>query len=233
MDNQHVEIAAGCYGLDGYGSGIADHSEYAGYSAVVLKSTSLYPMAGNSGRTFYPLGNGSYWNRVGLRNPGIDNIALPPLNNLRLSLYATSDQDWQTLLKCANALSVQSVELNVSCPAVQCPPITDYDDVLSVSEKPVYLKISAFTSLDSIPSGIAGIVCGNTIPHRGGGISGSMCKKYNVELTRHYSRFADVIGCGGISNADDMDEYRKAGATRVQVGSQSRLRVEREQYAIA
>ena len=93
MRTSHVEIAAGCYGLDGYGEGVSCHADYAYFGAVVLKSTSLYPIEGNTGETFYDLGDDTFWNCVALRNPGIQNVVLPNLPNLRLSLYATNDTE--------------------------------------------------------------------------------------------------------------------------------------------
>ena len=82
MRTSRVEIAAGCYGLDGYGEGVSCHADYADYGAVVLKSTSLYPIEGNTGETFYDLGDDTFWNCVALRNPGIQNVILPCLAEL-------------------------------------------------------------------------------------------------------------------------------------------------------
>ena len=184
MQLSKVEIAAGCYGLDGYGMGIAEHGVYADYGAVVLKSTSLHPIEGNTGQTFYDLGDGTFWNCVALRNPGIQDVVLPNLPNLRLSLYATNDDEWCDLIESANQLDVGSYELNLSCPAVATTTIQDYQRVLSASTKPVYLKHSWNNRLPFIPSGVAGVVCGNTLPFRGGGLSGNYCRAYNVRLAQ-------------------------------------------------
>ena len=216
---QALEVAAGCYGSDGYGAGIPDHAKYASLNAVVLKSTSLHPMEGNPDPTFFDLGLGNYWNNVALRNPGIDNVVLPPLDNLRLSLYATNDREWCELVEAANALPVRSLELNLSCPAYEYPNVRDFERVLSASRKPVYLKISPLTCAFRIPTYTAGMVCGNTIPYHGGGLSGEICRPYNLQLTRELSQSIHVIGCGGVSRPEHAAQYFLAGAVRVQVGS--------------
>ena len=91
--------------------------------------------------------------------------------------------------------------------------------VLSASTKPVYLKHSWNNRLPLIPSGVAGVVCGNTLPFRGGGLSGDYCRAYNVRLTQLYQNETLVIGCGGVRGEKDYGDYMNAGAERVQIGS--------------
>ena len=98
------------------------------------------------------------------------------------------------MIESANQLDVGSYELNLSCPAVATTSIQDYQRVLSASTKPVYLKHSWNNRLPLIPSGVAGVVCGNTLPFRGGGLSGDYCRAYNVRLTELYQNETLVIG---------------------------------------
>ena len=216
-----IEIAAGCYGEDGYGFGITDHSKYANLSAVVLKSTSLHLMVGDPRNPFRDIGGGNYWNRVALRNPGIHDLTMPDLPNLRLSLYADNDDDWCSLLEITNTLPVCSVELNLSCPAYDQVAVQDFKRVLSASHKPVYLKLSPFLVPEPLPSGIKGIVRSNSIPYCGGGLSGQICYR-PVDIYRLHREIPpglELIACGGARKRRDIVEYLGAGAKRVQIGS--------------
>lgn len=214
-----IEIAAGCYGKDGYGEGIPDHAPLAGLNAVVLKSTSLYPMSGNEGETFFTLPGGfNYWNRVGLKNPGIANVPLPPLPNLRLSLYSPSERDWITLIREANDLPVQSFEFNLSCPNAFIPERIDVQRLIDIAAKPVFVKIRAGQLPDPMDD-VAGLICGNSIPCVGGGLSGAVARYFNLALTRQMAWGYSVTGCGGIRSESDAEEYFRAGATKIQIGS--------------
>ena len=218
--DEFLEIAAGCFGSDGYGQDLLDINKFKDFYAVVLKSTSLEPIKGNNGQTFFTIGHRMYWNNVGLRNPGIKNIIIPNLPNLRLSLHATNDDDWCELINRANELNIVSIELNLSCPNIpQSGSIRDFDRVISKSEKPVFLKISNKIKLPHDIDGIDGIVCGNSIPYDYGGLSGIIAKYCNLGLAKKYIGIYPVIGCGGAENIFDIYEYINAGAIRVQLGS--------------
>ena len=216
-----LQISAGCYGTDGYGAGVDDHSLYADLNAVVMKTTTLEPRQGNSGPTFQLLKDGNYWNNIGLKNPGIDDVSFPELPNLHLSLLADTDDEWVELFQRANQYSaINAYEMNLSCPAVPNDAPMDWERILSATDREVWLKINRTVNLTEIPSGISGLVCGNSISYDGGGLSGSkLCFDMNLELTRKYAGRISIIGCGGISNARHVQEYLDAGAIAVQMGT--------------
>ena len=82
------------------------------------------------------------------------------------------------------------------------------------------------------------IVCSNTIPNamlldtktgepilsnKTGGISGQVAKLISISNIVQYSKLLNkniaIIGCGGIRSVEDVEEYIKAGAKSVQIGT--------------
>ena len=213
-----LEIASGCYGTDGYGANLKNVPIP---ETVVLKTTTLDPINHTSDKIFINFRNGSYWNRVKLQNPGIDNLpTLPSIPNLRLSLYANTYDEWFALLaKASKLMEVKAFEFNISCPNATKQHITDWQPLIDSSILPVYFKISTKALLPANLHRVAGVVCGNSFPHELGGISGLAVKNINLALTREYSKYYNVIGCGGIVTKRDVLQYIQAGASKVQLGS--------------
>ena len=55
-----------------------------------------------------------------------------------------------------------------------------------------------------------------------GGVGGPFCKPFGLANVREFKRYLpelDIIGCGGISTAQDMYEYFLCGASAVQIGT--------------
>ncbi len=135
-------IAAGCFGSDGFGAGV-DLVALAGsgVGAVVIKSVTLRPRAGNPEPRRYPAdwsagsGDGSggvsgadfvRLNSVGLANPGIERVLAEyapawaewPFPVI-LSLAGTSPEEFGELAaRCVGAPGIAGLELNLSCPNV-------------------------------------------------------------------------------------------------------------------
>ena len=231
-----LEIASGCYGTDGQLPHQPQHSlqyllQFHGANlknvpipeTIVLKTTTLDPINHTSDKVFMNFQNGSYWNRVKLQNiyTGIDNLpTLPSIPDLRLSLYANTYDEWFALLaKASKLMEVKAFEFNISCPNATKQHITDWQPLIDSSILPVYFKISTKALLPANLHRVAGVVCGNSFPHELGGISGLAVKNINLTLTREYSKYYNVIGCGGIVTKRDVLQYIQAGASKVQLGS--------------
>ena len=68
-----VMVAAGTFGRDGYGAGLPPGLDLQGLGAVVAKSTTPRPRAGNPTPRIVH-GQGWMLNSIGLQNPGIDAV---------------------------------------------------------------------------------------------------------------------------------------------------------------
>jgi dihydroorotate dehydrogenase (NAD+) catalytic subunit len=124
-------------GTAGHGAELAAYLDLSQLGAVVVKSLSPEPWAGNPAPRVYPLPAGML-NSVGLQNPGIDAwIAdeLPPLAatgaRVVVSIWGGSADDYGRVAKAvvaardgggpagAAAAAVVAIEANVSCPNVE------------------------------------------------------------------------------------------------------------------
>ena len=233
-----LQIAAGCFGLDGYGQGLEIDSQLAKLSAIVLKTTSLKPITPKREPTFIKFKSGNYCNWVGLRNPGIAGLAntrqktlFERLPNLWLSLYAQDNHQYLALLRQANRLPwLRGYEINLSCPNLDNHQASQFlpepQRLAGVSSRPLRYKVSTSNGLAGLRaaamSGVATIIVGNTLPYRGGGLSGPILKKRHLSLIRQAKNLypqLEIIGCGGIQTQADINDYLAAGASQVQVGS--------------
>ena len=230
-----LQIAAGCFGVDGYGEAIGQ-AAYSSLSAVVLKTTTLKPLIPARDPQFVQLKTGNYWNYVGLRNPGIGSVdkllrsrSLHLLPNLWLSLYAQASHEYVSLIERANQISyLLGYEINLSCPnlavAKASPP--DFEELARVASKPLRYKLSAKDALLFMNQAdlkfVEAIVIGNTLPYKGGGLSGPILKdrhqKLITQLRLQYPKL-EIIGVGGVQSSVDVLEYLKAGANKVQIGA--------------
>ena len=174
-----LQIAAGCFGLDGYGEGV-DLEGLQSLDAVVLKTTTLEAVVPARRPRFERRPDGNYWNYVGLRNPGIDSLesllvarSLDSWGNLWLSLYAESTAEYLELIGRADAIGcLVGYEVNLSCPnlAGGKPAVRpEVRRLEGATRRPLRFKLSPpVPELD----GIRSVVVGNSLPWRGGGLSG-------------------------------------------------------------
>ena len=232
-----LQIAAGCFGLDGYGEGVDLGRDLSALDALVLKTTTLRPLTPARLPRFEKLGDGNYWNYVGLRNPGIDALdsllasrSLTSLPNLWLSLYAESTREYLELIGRADVIrGLIGYEINLSCPnlgpgkTVIRPDVRHLEDAAA---RPLRFKLSlAVEPIESIGPYLEharSVVIGNSLPDGDGGLSGPILRP------RHCNRIAElrnqradleIIGCGGIASRPDALEYLQAGADKVQLGA--------------
>lgn len=231
-----LQIAAGCFGTDGYGQHVKQSRFLGGLGGIVLKTTTLKPISPDRKPQFRRLGSGNYWNYVGLRNPGIEAIAaliadrgFDTLENLWLSLYASSTSEYLELISLAEKIAtIKGYEINLSCPnykdgSFQLP---DPSLLAQITNRPLRYKISLAgqgkvwrqQSLQSFRS----IVIGNALPYKGGGLSGLILKERHLKLIASLKAnlpTLEIIAAGGVESVADIDNYLKAGATGVQIGA--------------
>ena len=179
----------------------------------------------HTARSLRPV-KGGWRNQIGFRNAGIrsvnfDSRALPRQHYYTSAIYSISameSAEWDSLLECIPAYV--SLELNLSCPNVSSSPIPP--DILSqfVSKYPS-LQVKMKPSYNEylldrlIGEGVECIHMSNTISTPKGGISGRQLKEINLH---NIERFAKVftgrlIAGGGIYDAQDVIDYRNAGAS--------------------
>lgn len=173
--------------------------------------------------------NGSWINRLGLPNPGIKTLLNKDISDKILSIHGFNKQDWFNLSKVVDELWPLAIELNLSCPNVTKTSIREGVSAaaLMYSSKLVIAKLAPVRWMDFvIPLKDVGVtyfhLC-NTIPTSSGGLSGKVLKQYSLwaveEVKQKYGNEVKIIGGGGITKVQDIDDYLKAGADHVAVGS--------------
>lgn len=168
---------------------------------------------------------------------------------LIVSIFGYDDQSYIKVAVKAEKAGADAVELNISCPhsEVACIGIDEtltHNLVFQIKDKisiPLFVKLNPNVT-DVIPIAVAAeqggadaIVAINTIAamainidtkrpllsHGSGGLSGKalhpIAVKKVYDLYKHMH--IPIIGCGGITNWQDVIEFFLAGATAVQMGS--------------
>ena len=121
--NNPVMIAAGTYGLDGYGLDAASYRQDTGVGAIVLKTTTLHPIIGWQGKTWEPSLN---LNAVGLKNPGLEMVLdtylsqpseIPTILSIGLTRAADA-YDIYNLIRAREGCAdrIDAFEVNLGCP---------------------------------------------------------------------------------------------------------------------
>src|SRR3712207_3229233 len=151
---------------------------------------------------------------------------------------------------------ISAVELNLSCPNVECGGLIFCANPASVEElvavcqaavpsKPIFAKLTCEgvveNALAAEAAGADALTVMNTIPaltidvHRRsvlvrGGLSGPAVKPVALRAVYEVSRAVSVpvLGSGGVASGVDVAEFMLAGATAVQVGTASFVRDPRE-----
>jgi len=174
--------------------------------------------------------DGAWYNKIGLRNPGID-WGIKKYRAERddvLSLAAIEPGDWEIL----NKLVPQdmNVELNLSC-----PNIDHFDNYAEGAEsflngkRQVIAKLSphirATQVQDLLAKGFKSFHCCNTLPTERGGMSGKSLRLYTEQTIDFLLRYSDnpneleIIAGGGIDSIEDIKSYHYAGATSFSLGT--------------
>ena len=182
-------------------------------------------------------------NKIGLRNPGIDWFAQKveagkiDASDKLVSIHGFTDDQWYQLLEKiekinANANRILGVELNMSCPNVG--HINWPDNLFGHAAKLQQQGIGVVVKLppvnyeemtnQALDAGLNAFHCTNTLPNVAGGISGKPLKPVALQCIRKLresSTFKDafIIGGGGITTNQDIEDFAAVGADVFAVGT--------------
>ena len=230
------------------------------YGAILPKTTTPASRAGNPPPRVAETPAGMV-NSIGLQNPGIEGL-LRDLGafDLGVPLFVSAAGDtveeFGALCERLGADErVAAIELNLSCPNVECGGLTfcatptAVEDVVAAcrrtTSKPLFAKLTfegvVENALAAEAAGADALTVMNTIPaltvdaHRRsvlvrGGLSGPAIKPVALRAVYDVSHAVrvPVLGSGGVASGWDVAEFMLAGATAVQVGTASFVRDPRE-----
>jgi dihydroorotate dehydrogenase len=175
----------------------------------------------------YSFAAGGWVNKIGLRNPGINyaisnnynKISLHERKNVITSIAILDSKEIPEFQK--RIPNDMNLEINISCPNTENNMIAEgISGFLNPNRKWCIIKLSPITSFKEIDKfyqeGFRQFHCSNTLPVMNGGLSGSSLRPYTTRLVSYISKnYPDckIIAGGGISSWNDMNEYKKIGAT--------------------
>lgn len=181
---------------------------------------------------------GAWVNKIGLRNPGIDWLAARvragriDASDKIVSVHGFSDAEWEALLAGAAALKPLALELNMSCPNVgeiDWPKWLFARAIKAVPRTIVKLPPVRFEEMarQALDAGVRMFHCCNTLPVPGGGLSGKPLKPIALRCIADLRAMAPggasgeltIIGGGGITAPQDIDDFAAAGATHFALGT--------------
>jgi dihydroorotate dehydrogenase (NAD+) catalytic subunit len=230
------------------------------FGAMLPKTTTPAPRAGNPPPRVAETYAGMV-NSIGLQNPGVErflegleafDIGLP----LFVSAAGDTVEEFGELCERLGADErISAIELNLSCPNVECGGLTFCAGPASVEEvvavcrratgKPIFAKLTFEGVVENAraaeSAGADALTIMNTIPaltidaHRRealvrGGLSGPAIKPVALRAVYDVSGAVEVpvIGSGGVTSGIDVAEFMLAGATAVQIGTASFVRDPKE-----
>ena len=227
------------------------------YGAMLPKTTTPAARAGNPPPRVVETPAGMV-NSIGLQNPGV-HAFLQDLDAFDLGVpifvSVAGDTVDEFALLCeilAGEDRVSAVELNLSCPNVECGGLAFCAGPASVEEvvaacraavpgKPILAKLTNEGVVENAraaeSSGADGLTVINTLPALTidararkvlvrGGLSGPAIKPVALRAAYDVSGVVNVpvIGSGGVVRGTDVAEFMLAGASAVQVGTASFVR---------
>lgn len=169
-------------------------------------------------------------NKLGLPNPGILSIKSQDCIGKILSIYGFNKNEWENLIKISNQLNPIALEMNFSCPNVNKAAIKEITMASQFALRsctfPIIAKLPPIRWMDFVhplyKEGIRWFHLCNTIPTPSGGLSGKVLKQYSlwaIEEVKDLYRDTIIIGGGGITNTNDIDDYLHIGAKHVSIAS--------------
>ncbi len=231
------------------------------YGAILPKTTTPEARAGNPPPRVAETPAGMV-NSIGLQNPGVEQF-LKELDAFDLGVPTfvsvageTVEEFGELCERLGGDERVAAIELNLSCPNVECGGLTFCANPASVEEavavcrtaapgKPIFAKLTfegvVENALAAEAAGADALTVMNTIPaltidaHRRsvlvrGGLSGPAIKPVALRAVYEVSRVARVpiLGSGGVTSGVDVAEFMLAGASVVQIGTASFVRDPKE-----
>jgi dihydroorotate dehydrogenase (NAD+) catalytic subunit len=227
------------------------------YGAMLPKTTTPVARAGNPPPRVAETPAGMV-NSIGLQNPGVESF-LHDLDAFDLgvpifvSVAGESVAEFAALCeRLAGDERVSAVELNLSCPNVECGGLAFCAGPASVEEvvaacraavpgKPILAKLTNEGVVENAraaeAAGVDGLTVMNTIPALAidararkvlvrGGLSGPAIKPVALRAVYDVTGVVEVpvVGSGGVVSGTDVAEFMLAGAAAVQVGTASFVR---------
>jgi dihydroorotate dehydrogenase (NAD+) catalytic subunit len=227
------------------------------YGAMLPKTTTPAAREGNPPPRVAETPAGMV-NSIGLQNPGVHGF-LQGLDEFDLGIpifvSVAGDTVAEFALLCgilAGEVRVSAVELNLSCPNVECGGLAFCAGPASVEEvvaacraavpgKPILAKLTnegvVKNARAAESAGADGLTVINTLPALTidaqtrkvlvrGGLSGPAIKPVALRAVYDVSGVVNipVIGSGGVVSGTDVAEFMLAGATAVQIGTASFVR---------
>ena len=227
------------------------------YGAMLPKTTTPAARAGNPPPRVAETPAGMV-NSIGLQNPGVErflrdldayDVGVPVL----VSVAGDTVADFRRLCeRLSGDERISAIELNLSCPNVECggqvfcAGPASVEEVVAASRaavpgKPILAKLTnegvVENSRAAESAGADGLTIMNTLPALTvdararkvlvrGGLSGPAIKPIALRAVYDVSNVVDVpvVGSGGVTSGTDVAEFMLAGATAVQVGTASFVR---------
>jgi dihydroorotate dehydrogenase (NAD+) catalytic subunit len=227
------------------------------YGAMLPKTTTPVARAGNPPPRVAETPAGMV-NSIGLQNPGVE-VFLQNLDAFDLGIPIFVSVAGDTVAEFASLCErlsgderISAVELNLSCPNVECGGLAFCAGPASVEEvvgacrcavpnKPILAKLTNEGVVDNAraaeAAGADGLTVINTLPALTidararrvlvrGGLSGPAIKPVALRAVYDVSGVVNVpvVGSGGVASGTDVAEFMVAGATAVQVGTSGFVR---------
>ena len=227
------------------------------YGAMLPKTTTPVERVGNPPPRVAETPAGMV-NSIGLQNPGVERF-LQGLDAFDLgipifvSVAGDTNAEFASLCeRIADDDRISAVELNLSCPNVECGGLAfcagpaSVEDVIAacrvvLPDKPILAKLTNEGVVENAraaeSAGADGLTVINTLPALTvdvktqkilvrGGLSGPAIKPVALRAVYDVSGVVNVpvIGSGGVASGTDVAEFMLAGATAVQVGTTSFVR---------
>jgi dihydroorotate dehydrogenase (NAD+) catalytic subunit len=227
------------------------------YGAMLPKTTTPVERAGNPPPRIAETPAGMV-NSIGLQNPGVERF-LQRLDAFDLGIPLFVSVAGDTVAEFASLCErvsgddrISAVELNLSCPNVECGGLAFCAGPASVEEvvaacraavpnRPILAKLTNEGVVENAraaeAAGADGLTVINTIPALTidvstqkilvrGGLSGPAIKPVALRAVYDVSGVVNVpiVGSGGVASGTDVAEFMLAGATAVQIGTTSFVR---------
>ena len=227
------------------------------YGAMLPKTTTPVARVGNPPPRVAETPAGIV-NSIGLQNPGVERFLLGlDAFDLGIPIFVSvaGDTNAEFASLCERISGddrIAAVELNLSCPNVECGGLafcagpSSVEEVVAacraaVPDKPILAKLTNEGVVENAraaeAAGADGLTVINTVPALTidvrtqkvlvrGGLSGPAIKPVALCAVYEVSGVVNVpvVGSGGVASGTDVAEFMLAGATAVQVGTTSFVR---------